>query len=79
MSARQGLTGRITYLIPLVLIVMTIEAEQFPVTPVRGIVVVVMVLVMDRELAQLLTGKFTSAMGADPGKYLEGLFTVGLL
>ena len=50
-SACQGFTGRIRQLIPLVLIVVAIETKQFPVAPVRWIVVVVMVLVMDRELA----------------------------
>jgi hypothetical protein len=79
MSARQGLTGRIRQLIPLVLIVVAVETEQFPVAPVWWIVVVVMVFVMDCELAQLLTFKFTPAMRADPREYLEGLFTVGLL
>jgi hypothetical protein len=62
-----------------VLIVVAVETEQFPVTPVWRIVVVVMVFVMDRELAQLLTVEFTSTMRADPRKYLEGLLTVGLL
>jgi len=68
LAARQSLTGTISYLIPLVLIVMAVKTEQFPVTPVWGIVVVVMVFVMDRKLAQLLTSKFTSAMRADPRK-----------
>ena len=68
MSAHQGLTGRIRQLISLVLIVVAIETEQFPVTPVWWIVVVVMVFVMDCELAQFLTFKFTSAMRADPRK-----------
>ena len=51
LSARCGLTRRVSYLIPLVLIVVTIETQQLPVAPVGWIVVMVVVLVMDRELA----------------------------
>jgi hypothetical protein len=68
MPVRQDFTGWIRHLIPLVLIVMTIEAKQFPVAPVWWIVLVVMVFVMDRELAQALSCEFTPAMRADPGK-----------
>ena len=48
------------------LVVMTVETEQFPVAAVRRIIVMVVVLVMDRELAQLLAGEFTSAVGTNP-------------
>ena len=50
-SARGCLTRGVNHLIPLVLVVVAIETQQLPVTPVWWIVVVVMVLVMDRELA----------------------------
>ena len=66
-------------MIPLVLIVMAVETEQLPVTPVGRIVVVVMVLVMDRELAQLLAVKFASAMRTNPRKHFERLLSIGLL
>jgi TRAP-type uncharacterized transport system fused permease subunit len=79
LSVSQSLTGGIRHLIPLVLIVMTVQTEQFPVAPVWRVVVVVMVLVMDRELAQFFTVKFTSAMRTDPRKYFEGLSSIGLL
>ena len=59
------------HLIPLLLIVVTIETAELPVTPVRWIVVVVVVLVMDRELAQLLAVTIASAVRTDPRKYLE--------
>jgi hypothetical protein len=49
-----------------VLMVMAVEAEQLPVAAVRWIIVMVVILVMDRELAQLLAVKFTSAVGTDP-------------
>lgn len=50
------------------LIVVAIEAEQLPVTAVRRIVMMVVVLVMDRKLAQFSAAKFASAVGTDPGK-----------
>jgi hypothetical protein len=55
-------------LIPLMLIVVTIETEQFPVASVQGIIVMVVVFVMDRELAQFLAIKLSPAVGADPGE-----------
>jgi len=69
LSALRRLTRGVSHLIPLVLIVMAVETEQLPVTPVGRIVVVVVVLVMDRELAQLLAVKFASAMRTDPRKH----------
>ncbi len=77
--AKRRLTRRVSHLIPLVLIVVTVETEQLPVASVGWIVVVVVVLVMDRELAQLLAVKFASAMRTDPRKHFERLLTIGLL
>jgi hypothetical protein len=79
LPARRRLTRRVSHLIPLVLIVVAVETEQLPVAPVGRIVVVVVVLVMDRELAQLLAVKFASAVRTDPGKHFERLFSIGLL
>jgi hypothetical protein len=50
------------------LIVVTVEAQQLPVAPVRGIVVMVVVFVMDRELAEPPPVKFASTVGTDPGE-----------
>ena len=50
------------------LIVMAVEAEQLPVTAVWRVVVMVVILVMDRELAQLLAVEFASTVGTDPGE-----------
>jgi hypothetical protein len=61
------------------LIVMTVEAQQLPVAPVEGVVVMVVVLVMDRELVELLPVKFSSAVRTDPGKELEGEGSIGRL
>jgi len=48
---------------------MTIETQQLPVAAVRGIIIMVVVLVMDRELAELFTVELSSTMCADPGEY----------
>src|SRR4029078_9383557 len=45
---------------------------------IRWIVVVVMVPVMDRQLAQIRTREFASAPAADPGIYPERLLPVSL-
>ena len=79
LSARRRLTRRASHLIPLVLIVVAVETEQLPVAPVGRIVVMVVVLVMDRELAQLLAVKFASAVRTDPRKHFERLLSIGLL
>jgi hypothetical protein len=68
LTARPRFVRPATNLITLMLIVVTVEAEQLPVAAVRRIVVMVVVLVMDRELVQLLSLKFAPAVGTDPGK-----------
>ena len=68
-----------SHLIPLVLIVVTVETEQLPVASVGRIVVVVMVLVMDCQLAQLLAVEFTSAVRTDSWKQFERVCPIGLL
>ena len=51
---------------PRVLIVVTVEAQQLPVAPIGGIVVVVVVPVVDREFAQLFAAKFAPTAPTDP-------------
>ncbi len=53
-------------LITLMFIIVTVEAEQLPVAAVWGIVVMVVVFVMDRELVQFLPIKLSSTTGTDP-------------
>ena len=67
-TARRRFVRPSTDLIALMLIVVTVEAEQLPVAAVRGIVVMVVVLMMDCELTQLLAVKFPATMGTDPGE-----------
>ena len=61
---------------PPVFIVMTIDAEVFPVGPVGWIVSVVAVLVMDRQEMAVLILELPAAFGADQAVYLQGLFPV---
>ena len=68
-----------TDLIALMFVVVTVEAEQLPVTTVRRVVMMVVVLVMDGELTQLFAFKFSSAVRADPREYFQRPSTVGLL
>ena len=68
LPARRRLIRCVSYLIPLVLIVVTVDAEQLPVAAVERIVVMIMVLVMDRELVQVLAVKVATAVRTDPWK-----------
>jgi hypothetical protein len=49
--ARHRLPIGVRHLLPRVLILVTVETQQLLVAPLRGIVVVVVVLVMDGEFA----------------------------
>jgi hypothetical protein len=62
-----------------VLIVVTIETQQLPVATVGWIIVVVVVFVMNRKLAQRFTAKFAAAPRTDPGVHFERLPSIGLL
>jgi len=61
----------------LVLHVVAVDTEQFPVAPVRGIIVVIVVLMMDREFAEFPSREFAAASSTDPRKQLEGPFPIG--
>ncbi len=78
LPARSHLTVGCGILIPRVFIFVTVEAQQFPVTSVGRVVVVVVVLVMDREFAKLFSAKFASAAGTNPGINFERLRPIGL-
>jgi len=60
------------------LIVVAIETQQFPVAAVGWIVAVVVILMMDGQLAQLLAGKFAPAARADPREELQGPLAISL-
>ena len=61
------------------LIVMAIKTKQLPVTAVRWIIVMVVVLVMNRELPQIFTAEFAATTCANPGVQLQSLRPVALL
>jgi hypothetical protein len=62
-----------------VFIIVAVETEQLPIAPVGRVVIVVVVFVMDGELAQLLTVKFAPAVATEPWKHLERALSIGLL
>src|SRR3990172_1763596 len=60
-----------------VLVLVAVDAQQFPVRAVGRIVVVVAVLVVHGQLAQPRAGEFACATHADPRQDLERRFAVG--
>lgn len=78
LTARRRFIRPVRDLIALMFVVVTVEAEQLPVTTVRRVVMMVVVLVMDGELTQLFAFKFSSAVRADPGKYFQRASAIGL-
>ena len=61
------------------LVVMAIKTKQLPVTAVRWIIVMVVVLVMDRELPQIFAAKLAATTCAYLGVQLQSLRPVALL
>ena len=58
------------------LVVVAVNAEQLPVAAVRRVVIVIMIPVVDRQLAKLLAFEFPDASGTDMREKLQGLFPV---
>jgi hypothetical protein len=73
-----GVSSSLAWLIQvsLVLVIVAVNAEQFPVAAVRRVVVVVVVLVVDGELAHVGMVEFTRAASADPGEQFQRLAAV---
>lgn len=78
-AAGPGCAEGLFIKILLVFIIVAVEAEELPVAPVRRIVVVIVVLVMDREFAKFFARKFPAAPRADMGVHPERLLPVLLL
>ena len=76
---RRCLDIRFGYLISRVLIIVTVDTEQFPVAPVRRIVVMVVIFVVHGELAQPLSTELSPATPANFGKKLQGAFPITFL
>jgi hypothetical protein len=62
--------------LPLVFVVVAVEAQQFPVAAVGRVVAVIVVPVMDRQLAKVGAREFAAAATADPRIDLERLLSV---
>jgi hypothetical protein len=60
-------------------VVVAVETEQLPVAAVWGIIVMVVVRVMNCELAQFLAVKLSTAVGQNPGEYFQRPCSVGWL
>ena len=65
--------------LPLVLVVVAVEAQQLPVAAVRRIVVVIVVAVMHGQLAQVRARELARAAAADPRIDLQRLLAIALL
>lgn len=58
-------------------IIMAVQTQQFPVASVLGIIIVIVIAMMDRQLMEVLVVEFTATTTANPGIELERLFPVG--
>ena len=61
-----------------VFVVMAIQAQQFPVTAIWRVVVMVVVFVVNRQLTQIDTGEFTRTAATNPRKQFQRAFAVTL-
>lgn len=64
--------------LPLMLVVVAVEAQQFPVAAVGRVVAMVVVAVMHGEFAQVGAHEFAGAAAADPGIDFQGLLAIAL-
>jgi hypothetical protein len=72
----DGLAAPLQIQGPRVFTVVAVHAQQFPVAAVGRIIVVIAVLMVDRQLVKFLAGKFPSAPGANPRQDLKRLIAV---
>ena len=49
-----------------VFVVVAVDAQEFPIATIRGVVAVVVVLMVDRELREPFAAKFAAAFPTDP-------------
>jgi hypothetical protein len=49
-------------------VIVAVNAEEFPVAAVRGIIVVVVIFVVNGQFAEIFPFKFSGAAGTDMGK-----------
>ena len=77
-AARRRPVTPLRIQIPRVLIVVTVETQQFPVVAIRRIVIVVVILVMNCQLAKSLAREFAPAPRTYPRKNPERSLPIGL-
>ena len=61
------------------LVVMTVDTEEFPVAAIGGIIVVIVVTVVNGQFDQILSVKLTRAATAYPGIHFQRPAAVALL
>jgi hypothetical protein len=61
------------------LVVVAIQAKQFPVAAIQRVVVVIVILVVDCQFSQARAGKFAAASPADPREQFEGALAISRL
>ena len=64
--------------LPLVFVVMAVQAQQLPVAAIGRVVVMIVVPVMNGQLTKVGVGKFAPAATTDSRIDLEGLLSVAL-
>src|SRR5437764_517386 len=78
-AAGRAASPAARFQLPLMFVVMAVQAQQFPVAAIRRVVVVIVVAVMNRQLAKVGVRKFPGAATADPRIDLERLLAITLL
>ena len=76
--AGRGASTAARFQLALMLIVVAVQAQELPVAAVGRIVAVIVIAVMDRQLANVGMSEFTGAAAADPGVDLERLLPITL-
>src|SRR6266496_6190950 len=71
---RRGVPARRMLQLPLVLVVVAIDAQELPIAAVGRVVVVIVIAVMDGKLAHRRAVEFAPAPAADPWVDLQRLF-----
>ena len=79
LAARRFLVIPFLIQISRMFIVVTVKTQKLPVAAVRRIVIVVVVLMMDREFSKFLTLKITPTLRTDPRVDLERLLPITTL
>ena len=66
----------LSFQLALMFVVMTVHAQQFPVTTIGGIVAVIVIAVMHSQLMQILVSKLARTATANMWVHLQREFTI---